>query len=175
MLKRLLSLGAAAIATVVAACEEGPSSVSGTWRSPATWSSMTYASAKGPLLLEVLGNPFASVAADDLAPLAAQAMSGQVIGRQLTFTTDRGQAPQPGFRVVLAFNVPVNTDAKKLCAGTVSHLPAGERVAVMASFCADGDLLASVRGWVARIEGPSDQRFLQLLGQMTRELFGTAP
>lgn len=38
MLKRLLSLGAGALAALTAGCGDGPATVSGTWRSPATWS-----------------------------------------------------------------------------------------------------------------------------------------
>jgi hypothetical protein len=175
MLKRLLSLGAAAVAAIVSACEEGPASVSGTWRSAATWSTMIHASADGPLLVEVLGQPFAGPSVDELAPQVAAAMSGQLIGRPLAFTADRGQAPRPQYRVVLAFNAPDGTDAKALCAGRVETRPGQERITALATFCGDGEALASVRGWVSRVEGPADPRFRRLLGQMTRELFGAAP
>jgi hypothetical protein len=173
MLKRLVSLGAAAFAALTAACEDGPASVSGTWRSPATWSTMIYASSDGPLLVEVLGHPFAGQAAGDLAVRVAAAMSGQLIGRPLTFTASPAQAPRPQYRVVVAFNLPVATDPKALCGGKVSPGPAADKVRVLASFCDDGQMLASVQGWVGKADGADDPRFRRLLGQMTRDLFGS--
>ncbi|MBF0324040.1 MAG: hypothetical protein HQL42_03115 [Alphaproteobacteria bacterium] len=172
MLKRLLSLGAAAVASVVAACEEGPATVSGTWRSPATWSTMVYASSAGPMLVEVLGQPFANLSPESLSGHVADSMTGQLIGRPITFTADQAQAPRPQFRVILAFNAADTTDPKSLCAGKVVLGAPAEKITLIASFCDDGQMLASVKGWVARIDGPTDSRFRRLIGQVTRELFG---
>jgi hypothetical protein len=173
MLKRLLSLGAAAIASVVAACEEGPATVSGTWRSPATWSTMVYASSAGPMLVEVLGQPFPGLAADSLSGQIAEAMTGQLIGRPITFTAARDLAARPQYRVVLAFNAADTTDPRAVCAGKVAPGPAAEKITIIASFCDDGQMLASVKGWIARVDGPADSRFRRLIGQITRELFGS--
>lgn len=173
MLKRLLSLGAAAITSVVAACEEGPATVSGTWRSPATWSTMVYASSTGPMLVEVLGQPFANLSTESLSSQIADAMTGQLIGRPITFTAIRDQAPRPQYRVVLAFNAADATDPRSVCAGKVTVGPAAEKITIIASFCDDGQMLASVKGWIARVDGPADARFRRLMGQITRELFGS--
>lgn len=178
MLRRLLSLGAAALAAVTSACEDGPATVTGTWRSPATWSSMVHASASGPLLVEIHGVPFRLPASEwHAAPewhaAIAEAMTDQIIGRRLAFSAAREAVSHPEYRVVLAFNPPDNADAGQLCAGRVAVAPeAPERIAVLAAFCGNGQLLASVRGWVAKVDGPADRRFRHLLGQITRELFG---
>ncbi|MGE5548348.1 MAG: hypothetical protein ACM33T_15695 [Solirubrobacterales bacterium] len=173
MFKRLLSLGGAALAAVTAACEDGPATVAGTWRSPATWSTMVWASAEGPMLVEVHGRPFANLAAAELDPQVAAALSNQVIGRVVTFTHRRDDAPRPEYRVVLAFNAPDKTDASELCAGPVATAAAPrDRITVIAAFCDGGRALSSVRGWVAKVDGPADQRFRQLLGQVARDLFG---
>ncbi|CAA7623367.1 hypothetical protein [Magnetospirillum sp. UT-4] len=175
MLKRLLSLGAAAIAAVASACEEGPASVAGGWRSPATWSTMVHASASGPMLVEVRGDPF-GLGREDLAAAAAQAMTNQIIGRALAFTADRDAAPKPQYRVVLAFGPAPDASPDQLCDGSVATArESGEKITVLAVFCDRGQRLASVTGWVARVEGVADKRFRQLLGQMVRELFGSAP
>lgn len=175
MLKRLLSLGAAAVAAVVSGCEDGPATVGGTWRSPAAWSSMIYATSKGPMLIEVHGNPFGQDATGFRTELA-EAMTNQIFGRPTAFTADVGQAPQPRYRVVLAFNAPDSTDARQLCEGPVATAAiGGERVTVLGAFCDGATLLASVKGWVAKVDGSGDKRFRQLMGQVVRDMFGNPP
>lgn len=174
MWKRLMQVGAAALAALGSGCGDGPATVAGSWRSPAAWSSMVYATKDGPMLVEVHGTPFDMPAASFRQDVAA-AMTGGVFGRPTAFTADRDQAPQPRFRVVLAFNAPDTTDARDLCAGQVATAAAirPERITVHGAFCDGTTLLASIRGWVAKVEGADDKRFRQLLNQLTRELFGT--
>jgi hypothetical protein len=170
MLRRLVSLGAAALAGLTAACEDGPATVAGTWRSPAAWSSMVYATADGPMLVEVFGAPFAT--APELRAQVAEAMTGQVIGRVTRFTADREAVRHPRFRVVVAFNPPTDLDAHALCAGPVpTAAEPREKITVLAAFCDGGALLSSTSGWVARVDGPGDKRFRRLLSQVVRDLF----
>lgn len=172
MLKRLLSLGAVALAGLTAACEDGPATMAGTWRSPAAWSTMVHAAAKGSVLVEIYGQPFA-VARPDFTAQVAESLSGQVIGRVVRFTDDRDQAPEPRIRLVLAFNSPETLDAESLCGDGAIPTAAEprEKVTVVAAFCHGGRLLASARGWVAKVDGPGDKRFRQMMGQLARELF----
>lgn len=172
MIKRLLSLGAAALAALGAACEDGPATVAGTWRSPAAWSSLVYATTAGPLLLEVHGDPFRLPAAE-FRRAVAEAMSGQTPSRPFSLTARPEDAPRPGFRVVVAFNPAPDLDPRKLCGGTIATATAGgDKVTLVAVFCEGDTLLASASGGVARVAGPDDRRFRQLLGQTVRELFG---
>lgn len=173
MLKRFLSLGAAAIASLATACEDGPATVGGTWRSPAAWSSMVYASSEGPLLVQVFGDPFDQGLAAWRAQVA-EAMSGRLIGRPLAFTADPQAAPRPNFKVMLAFNPSKALSADDLCAGkpAFTQPETAGKITVLAAFCGgDGKPLATVQGWVAKIEGPADKRLGQLLGQVVRDLF----
>lgn len=175
MLKRLMSLGAAALAALGSGCGDGPATLAGTWRSPAAWSSMIYATSTGPMLIEVHGAPFSLPPAQFRAALA-EAMTGKVFGRPTAFTADAQQAPQPRYRVVLAFNAPADSDSHALCEGRVATATtSADRLTVHGVFCDGTTLLASVRGWVARINGSDDRRFLQLISQLTRELFGNPP
>lgn len=174
MLKRLLTIGAAALTALVSGCGDGPATVAGGWRSPATWSSMIYATKDGPLLVEIHGAPFGLPPAR-FRTAVAEAMTNAIFGRPSTFTTDPQQAPQPRYRVVLAFNAPDNTDPRDLCRGQVATLAqTGDRITVHGAFCEDATLLASIRGWVAKVQGAEDERFRRLISQLTRELFGTA-
>ncbi len=172
MLKRLLSLGAVALAGLSAACEEGPATVAGTWRNPATWSTMIYATSDGPMLVEVHGMPFA-VDPARFREQVAEAMSDKIIGRVTRFTADREAAPRPQYRVVLAFNAPDDLDMARLCGGDppVAADPR-ETITVQAAFCDGKALMASLRGRLARAAGPDDRRFRQLMAQVARELFG---
>lgn len=175
MLKRLVSLGAAALTALVSGCGDGPATVAGTWRSAAAWSSMIYATSSGPMLVQVHGVPFNQDSAEFRHQLA-QAMTNQIMGRPTAFTVDPMAAPQPRYRVVLAFNAPDNTDAKQLCDGAVATAAApSERLTVLGAFCDGGTLLASVKGWVAKVDNADDKRFRQLMGQVVRDLFGNPP
>ncbi len=174
MMKKLVSLGAAALAALLGGCGDGPSTVPGGYRNAATWSTFFAATSSGPLLLEVHGNPFAAPTAELRAKVAG-AMSAALPSRPFTMTLDAQAASMPKVRVVVALGVPPSLDAAELCAGKVAVSTAkadGGRVELLAAFCEGGALLSSVRGWVAKVEGPEDARFTRLLGQVMRELAG---
>lgn len=162
------------LAALTSACEDGPSTIPGGWRSAALWSTMVHASANGPLWLEIHGRPFGAgdSALDDKV---AAAMTNQLVGRRLALTVHRDQAAKPEFKVVLAFNPPVNADPRDLCGGSVATAAQpGEKITVLAAFCDKNGMLGSVQGWVAKVQDADDPRFKRLLGQVVRDLFGTA-
>lgn len=173
-MKKLLSLGAAALAALVGGCGDGPSTVPGGYRNPATWSTFFAATSSGPLLLEVHGDPFGASAAE-LRSQVAKAMSAAIPARPFAMTADPQAASLPKVKVVVALGAPANLDAAELCAGravTAAARADGGRIEVMAAFCHGGSLLSWVRGWVAKVDGPQDARFARLMGQVMRELAG---
>jgi len=173
MIKRLLSLGAA-LAALVGGCSDGPSTVTGGYRSPATWSSFVYATSSGPLLLEIHGDPFGQ-GGESLGRTAAAAMAAAIPARPFRLTGDSAAAAHPAFRIMLVVGAPPDLDAQAICAGrakgSTARAEAG-RIDLVATFCDGEALLSSVRGWVAKVQGADDPRFRLLLGQMTRELMG---
>jgi hypothetical protein len=175
MINRFLSLGAAALATLVGGCGDGPSTVPGGYRSPATWSSFIYATSSGPLLLDVRGDPFGAGPAT-LETIVAESMTSALPGRPFSMTSDAARAARPAFRVVVVLGAARTLDERHVCAGQALSPPPslsdGGRMDVVATFCDGQSLLSSSRGWVARLEGVGDQRFRQLLGQMARDLMG---
>ncbi|TAN57044.1 MAG: hypothetical protein EPN20_17740 [Magnetospirillum sp.] len=175
MIKRLLSFGAAALATLVGGCGDGPSTVAGGYRSPATWSSFVYATSPGPLLLEVVGDPFGA-GSGTLGRTIAATMAAAIPARPFTLTTETAAAPRSNFRVVLVLGGDPSLDERAICAGRgkaeAAKIEAGGRVDLIATFCDGEALLSSVRGWVAKIDGADDRRFHRLLGQVARELMG---
>lgn len=177
-MRRILGMISAAIAGLVSACDNGPQVTAPSVRSAVTWSSMTYASKDGPIRVEVHGNPF-SLSQDRFADLVASAMSNAVHGRIVHFTSETQKAPQPQFRVVAVFDPAPSLDPRSVCAGEpVLRLAdtapnSDRRIGLLMIFCHKGDVLSSLTGWVAKITGPEDPRFAQLLSIATRELFGT--
>lgn len=173
MMKRLLSLGAAALATLVSGCGDGPSTVPG-FRNAATWSSFVYATSTGPLLLEVVGDPF-PMTGSDLRQSVADSISAGIPGRPFTLTLEKTVAARPNFKIVLAMGAASDLDERSLCAGHAkgtSTKSNGGRIDLVATFCDGETLLSSVRGWVAKVNNAEDRRFQFLLGQMARDLMG---
>ncbi|CAA7625204.1 hypothetical protein [Magnetospirillum sp. SS-4] len=175
MIRRLLSLGAATLAALAGGCGDGPSTVPGGYRSPATWSSFVYATSSGPLLLEVRGDPFGTGTARLEAAVAAS-MAAALPGRPFAMTTDASQAPRPAFRVTVVLGPARDLDDRDICAGRavpVTSSPGdGGRVDVAAAFCDGSSLLSSSRGWVAKVEDIDDRRFRRMLEQIARDLMG---
>jgi hypothetical protein len=59
MLKNILKICAAGIAALSSACDDGPASIDAAPRSQAIDSTFTHVVTAGPLLLEIIGQPFA--------------------------------------------------------------------------------------------------------------------
>ncbi len=175
MFKRFFSLTAAVLASLCAGCDDGPATVPGGWRSPATWSVMVYATSSSPLLLEVYGSPFGEPAAGFRDRLV-EIMNNKVMGRPMSFTTHPEQALHPRTRVVLAFNPPPDTNSAALCRKEVATAAEPrDKITVVGVFCEDVNQLSTVKGWVKREENSSGKNFQQMMEQVTRELFGTQP
>lgn len=175
MLKKLGRLLFAPVAFLATACEEGPATIASAIRSPATWSTMTFATAQGPMLVEFVGRPF-GLTPTDYGPDAAAVMSNSLPARPFAFTTDPTRAPQADIRLVIVFN-PGNENPDDVCTG---HASAGEaqreRITALAVFCNKGSRLATVTGWVVvKDKGPQDAKFRQFLRQLAREAFGNPP
>lgn len=168
MIKRFFALAAALTAT---ACD-GPATVGSAYRSPATWSTLTYATQDGPMLLHAIG-PGLEVTMPDMPRRVVQLMSVAVDGRAVVFTLDPAQARHPEIRVVVVFDPVVPLNPSQICAGKGQSGPGQpNKISVTAAFCNGEQVLSSVDGWVKNVTGPNDKNFRQLMGQVTRELFG---
>ncbi|MFN3076798.1 MAG: hypothetical protein ABT940_07965 [Alphaproteobacteria bacterium] len=172
MLERLVKIGSGLWTTVTTVVRDGPSVVTSYVHPSGTRDFMVYAAGKGPILVELHGNPFSPPDAMGVEAIL-RTMGGAVGGcRTLAFTIDPEQAPHPEFRVVLAFQAPVNLDGRSLCGGMIPPtVPDRDRLALLAVFCNGTNLLAEVRGRVGTASGPGDPRFQQMLAQVTRSLF----
>ncbi len=172
--ERATAAAAVIVATAILAGCAGPATVGPVYRRAGTWSEMVYATAHGPMLVEVHGNPFPKTSPADLAKAVAVSMTGNVFSRPTAFTADAKAAPHPHLRVVMAFNPPKGTDDNDLCRGRIgrSDTVASGTIRVEAAFC-DHDLpLSALFGWT-EAAGPDDPRFGRLVADVTLRLFGT--
>jgi hypothetical protein len=177
MVRRFLSVVAATLAGLVGACGDGPSTVPGGYRSAAAWSSFVYATADGPLLLELRGDPFGSNRAA-LGKAVADGLAAGIPARPFRLTTDASSARHPQFRLVMVLGAAPDLDPADICKGRVRHAAApvdGGRLGVLAAFCDGETLLSSVQGWVGKVSDEGDPRFRQLMGQVARDLMGGPP
>ncbi|MDA8233128.1 MAG: hypothetical protein M0006_17495 [Magnetospirillum sp.] len=167
-----ISLGLAVLAGSILSGCAGPTSVGVPYRRAATWSVMTYAASRGPMLVEVIGDPF-GIGEGALAGITAAAMTDQVPTYPFPLTADRARAPEPNIRVVVAFDPGITASGAELCQGK-RPMAAGSQagwVQVLAAFCDRGVEMSSVQGQTPA-DGPRDPRLRFLLAQMTRQLFG---
>lgn len=155
---------------LLAGCLDGPIVMASAQRSAATWSSMVYAAQDGPILVEVQGSAL-GVPGAALAPLAARAMTGAVIGHPTRFTADPAQAPRRNFRTVVVLDPALTMDEEDACAGRIaSRPPSPGGMAALAVFCNNQDPLSSARGSTAAAR-PDDPAVAGLLAALARETF----
>jgi len=129
------------------------------------------ADAKEPVLMSVVGNPFAMDQAR-LNALTTAELGAGVTGmrRQFTVSAERAAAPEP--RVVTVFNPLSDPDPDLLCMAPdgITTEPGIAPVRVMAAFC-QGNQVLGVTRTESVVSGPTDQRFRRLLWRTASTLF----
>lgn len=156
----------------LAACDQGPATVTPYKHPSGTLDFLTAATRNGgPLYLEIDGDPFGS--GEDLESLVTGTMEPALQTRMLRLTTDQEAAEDPDFRLVVVFNPQGGDHLMAFCESQPEGAPpvSAERIELRAGFCRGDDLLGAVDGWVEEAEGPDDPRFAQLMQQVVRDLF----
>jgi hypothetical protein len=129
------------------------------------------ADAKEPVLMSVVGNPFAMDQAR-LNALTTAELGAGVTGmrREFTVSAERAAAPEP--RVVTVFNPLSDPDPDLLCMAPdgITTEPGIAPVRVMAAFC-QGNQVLGVTRTESVVSGPTDQRFRRLLWRTASTLF----
>jgi len=135
------------------------------------------AAADGPVLVEVLGQPFAAAVPGVDAGVVA-AMNEARAAPRVRFTADPVAAPEPETRVVVIFRPPADVTGRSLCAGEVPPLAGRSRpaeVEAFAAFCVEDKVWSEVTGRMAGVTRLDDPGFGALIAQMTRDLFPPVP
>lgn len=177
MLKKFVTLAAGAVTAAVAACGDAPRVTTPYMDPTGTWQEMVAAASRGPILAEVLNNPFDAPTEAVVEATLGHMRQAVTAYRGLDFTTDPGNAGHPDFRVVVAFNPPKGVSARSLCAGDRPAVERFDRLHVVAVFCeARRGVLADVRGSVGGKDlGPGDRGFRTLMSQVAIAMFREDP
>jgi len=152
-------------------CNTAPATVAGPIRSPARHGSRDFASATGPLLVEI-GNPACGSPRAETAAAVLAALSRPVCPRPISFTTDPERAAAPAIRVILSFHPSLDLSPAELARGVVRGIAPDARLTLLAVFASGAEVLASVEGRAGGVASPQDKGFAALVHQAVRELLG---
>ena len=171
---RLRTLAGMTLAAGLAsACAGDGATTSPTMRNPNAWSFAQGIMDRGPMLVEVRGEPYATdqqVVGETIARAMERAITWSAGAR---FTPNKEEAASPSFRVVTTFNGPVGLGSNENCAGGGQGggpLPEGQ-VRMLMTFCDGADVISNVSGHIGRSTGIADPEFTDLISQATRDLF----
>jgi hypothetical protein len=161
----------ACLAVSVAACAEQPKTTVGFQlddvRTFAQW-----ALSRGPMWIDVRGQPFAASRAELEAAVTEAAADATNWTADPRFTANADEAGVPGMRIVMTFNSAII--GRGNCAASSTEAGGGPRpdgtVTVAASFCDAASPMSHVNGSIDAVGGPSDPRFHALMRQVIADL-----
>ena len=174
---RRTAFGVALAAGLASGCAGDGATTSPTMRNPNSWSFAQGIMDRGPMLVEVRGEPYATdrqVIGETVARAMERAITWSAGAR---FTPTKEEAASPSFRVVTTFNGPIGLGSNENCASGGQAggqgggpLPEGQ-VRMLMTFCDDADVISNVSGHIGRSTGIADPEFTDLIYQATRDLF----
>jgi hypothetical protein len=129
------------------------------------------AAAEEPVLVTVVGNPFAMDEAR-LNALVSTELAEGISGMSTRFTTSPERAAAPDPHVVVVLNPLTDPVPEILCVApdTIATGPATDRLRIVAAFCQRDQVLGVTRTEDA-VAGPTDQRLRRLLWRTATTLF----
>lgn len=170
-IKYLAILGVFALA----ACDESSNVVAGFTKGSIVGSTLTYANSKGPVLVEIHGDPF-GMRDSVLAEKILAALDGHFTSPVIRFTTDKDQAFSSNVSYRIAFGWPHTINPEELCGKDIPDLsPNIEKITVAGAFCLDNERLADAEGWVANVQTPDDMKFKLLMSDLARRILDRGP
>lgn len=173
MFKRLIGVGVGALTVLAAGCDSVPTTQQVYQDNNGLMSYVRYASAGGPMLVQVYGNPFAA------DPQRLDAVAAKELGAGLAqlggvrLTTDAKAAPRPEYRVVMLLGADKAQDANALCASkdAVTADAAMRPSRMITVFCRKDELLSEVTGSIQPPAAPEDAGFRAWVRQIGTDLF----
>jgi hypothetical protein len=129
------------------------------------------AAAEEPMLMTVVGNPFAMDQAR-LNALVSTELAEGISGLSTQFTTSPERAAAPDPRAVLVLNPLSDPAPETLCTApdAIATEPATDRLRIVAAFCQADQVLGFARA-EDDVAGPTDQNFRRLLWRTATILF----
>jgi hypothetical protein len=129
------------------------------------------AAANEPVLMTVVGNPFAMDQAR-LNALMSNELGAGVTGMRAQFTVSPERAAAPDPRVVAVLNPLRDPDPETVCAAPdgIATGQAPSPVRIVAAFC-QGDQVLGLTRTEGAVSGPTDQGFRRLVWRTANTLF----
>ncbi len=171
---RALLGGAAAL--LAAACDNAGYQVVVDYSMGDSFTFLRGAAAKGPVWVDLRGNPFADAGAGLDAVVAEAFRRGVTQLGGVSFTTDRDLAGDPQYRIVLVFGgAQPGRSIDRVCQGDIPTRgggigPDGE-VRTLAVFCADSQSRVAVSGVARGVDGPDSRNLRKLLTLSLQKMF----
>lgn len=129
---------------------------------------LDYAGRKGAIHTVIAGNPFGGDKAKFDAYVLSK-MQGQNRGTPATFVPAAGPQTDPLYRTVVAFNMPKNIDADRMCREG-AKLPADSgdgTVRMSIAFCVGDTSKSDASGIAYRVANLDDPKFTRLVRETT--------
>lgn len=173
MAKISQTVAAAAIGVALTACAAGGTSVQPVYIGSYDPEMLRYAASKGAVLVEVVGNPF-DAPKEEVDAAVARSMTGATFGRQVSFTSKARADYESPYRIVVVLDPASGAQASRLCSEPGQPTATSpDRLRAMAAFCSRDVVITSIAGSTAKVRGPGDARFRELIRRMTMDLFPT--
>ncbi len=132
---------------------------------------LQYATSKGAILTEVVGNPF-DVPKEEVDAAVAGSMTGATFGRQASFKTQVSTDYDSPYRIAILLDPVPGARAITLCSEPDQPTATRpDRIRAMAAFCSNDKTITSIAGSTVRVKGPRDPAFSELIRRMTMDLF----
>jgi len=175
-LKTFLKACVSALPLMAAGCGEAPTVIQNyTKGEDIVWSMVQTASRKGPMLVEVAGNPFGG-GDEQLNKIILGTMKGAIQKRVITYTLDKTKASEPSFKITLLFGAPTTLNGNRICEGEWPEPQYNmEKITLRAVFCSRDELLSDVEGFVQNVTSAEDAKFKLLIENVLRELILLTP
>ena len=172
-MKRILAALAALAA--LASCDQPNSTITDS-RVDNAMQLLRYAATQGPVLIEVVGEPYAGQARWNPQDLVAKVSAAfqPVSNPPLQFTLDKAKAGDAGYRLVWLIDPGPGFGIDATCGGQFPPRATkkADLVEVRAVFCAPNKSLVAVWGRTRRPKAADDPSWDQLVRQMSRQLAG---
>ena len=132
---------------------------------------LSYATNKGAIVTHVTGNPFGGLQ-PSFAATVRKMMYGQTDGAPVEFVATANDKTLAPFKVVLAFNAPLNVDGHDLCetGNKTASLPSGATLRASIAFCEGDGLKSDSYARVSGVSSIDDPKFQELVQQITRSM-----
>lgn len=135
---------------------------------------MQYAGAATPVFMEVINSPFAE---GDMATAgrAAAESDGVLVGINVSFTADEGEASQSQFRVVHLFSPDRKVSINRICGYGDGNVPSpalnDSETMVFSAFCSHDEPITGSVSKIAALNGLDDPGFRTLMRDALRTMF----